>query len=36
LARSEHVPIYVGTPGGTIRKYDPATGQDRKIGNTPN
>ena len=35
LARSEHVPIYVGTPSGTIRKYDPQTGQDTQIGTTP-
>jgi RHS repeat-associated protein len=35
LSRSEGVPIYVGTPGGTIREFDPATGSDIQIGTTP-
>jgi RHS repeat-associated protein len=36
IARQEKVPIYVGTPGGTIRKFDPATESDTQIGITPN
>jgi hypothetical protein len=35
-ARREHVDSYLGTPGGTIREYDPSTGSDVIIGNTPN
>lgn len=35
LAREERVPIYVGTPSGIIRKYDPQTDRDTIIGTTP-
>jgi len=35
LARSEHVPIYVGIPSGAIKKYDPATDRDTQISTTP-
>ena len=36
FARSEGVPIAVGTPSGKIREFDPATGSDIQIGTTPN